>query len=700
MEPPSPTFPSPGGLAGFGGRSLAAHHREMLLEEFAALRRQAAAAVALFDEGATIPFVARYRKERTGGLTETQLKEIQDRRDLHAQLAARKETVLASIAGQGKLTPELEREILACRDKQRLEDLYLPYKPKRRTRAEIAREKGYEPLADLLWAHQPATGDADAIAGACDIIAERIAEHAATRAWVREHTMRNGRLVSKKKRGTKADVSKFEMYLEFSEPVPRVAGHRVLAIARGEREDALSAGIEVEPAPILAQLDRTFNRPGSPHRELYERTERDAYERLLAPSIDTEVRAALWERAEDEAIRVFAANLRNLLLAPPVRGEPILAIDPGIRTGCKVAVIDAAGKFLGNTVVHPAPGAEATLRALIARHGVKKIAIGNGTGSREIESFVRAAGLEAVVVSEAGASVYSASEVAVREFPDLDVTVRGAISIGRRLQDPLAELVKIDPKAIGVGQYQHDVDQEKLKRELDHVVESCVNSVGVDVNTASVELLSYVAGITRTVAEGIAARRPFGSREELRGVPRFGPKAFEQAAGFLRIPGAANPLDASAVHPETYYVVEKIARKLSKPLAELVGRALAVRAEEFVDERVGVPTVLDILEELRKPGRDPRASFVMAKFDASVRELGDVKPGMTLEGVVTNVTNFGAFVDVGVHQDGLVHVSELADRFVRDPNEVVRVGQVVKVKVLAVDAAKKRIGLSMKAIGR
>jgi uncharacterized protein len=673
----------------------------MLLDEFAAIRRQAAAAVALFDEGATIPFVARYRKERTGGLTETQLKEIKDRRDLHEQLAERKGTVLASIAEQGKLTPELEREIVECRDKQKLEDLYLPYKPKRRTRAQVAREKGYEPLADLLWAHKPATGDAEAIAGACDIIAERIAEHGPTRQWVREHTSRHGRLVSKKKRGAEGDLSKFELYLDFAEPVPRVAGHRVLAIWRGEREGALSVGVEIDPAAVLAYLDRTFNRAGSPHRELYARMEQDAYERLLAPSIETEVRAALWERAEDEAIRVFAANLKNLLLAPPVRGEPILAIDPGIRTGCKVAVIDASGKFLANTVIHADRGADAALRALIARHGVKRIAIGNGTGSREIESFVRAAKLDvpSVTVSEAGASVYSASDVAVREFPDLDVTVRGAISIGRRLQDPLAELVKIDPKAIGVGQYQHDVDQEKLKRELGHVVESCVNSVGVDVNTASVELLSYVAGITRPIAENIAGRRPFASRESLRGVPRFGPKAFEQAAGFLRIPGAANPLDASAVHPESYYVVEKIARKLGKPLAEVVGRALEVKAQEFVDERTGLPTVTDILEEMKKPGRDPRASFVAATFDASVTELAHVKVGMTLEGVVTNVTNFGAFVDVGVHQDGLVHVSELANRFVRDPNEVVRVGQVVKVRVLSVDAAKKRIGLSMKQAG-
>lgn len=673
-----------------------------LLDEFApAMRRQAAAAVALLEEGATIPFIARYRKERTGGLTETQLKEIQDKRDRFLQLEARKGTILKSIQEQGKLTPELQREIAECRDKQRLEDLYLPYKPKRRTRAQIAREKGYEPLADLIWAYRPASGDADAMAGARDIIAERIAEHAPTREWIREVTLRQGRLRSKKKRGTEADVSKFEMYLDFVEPIPRLASHRVLAMWRGEREDALSVSVEVDPAPILRKLEETYCRP--PHQALYRETIADAYERLLAPSIESEVRAVVWERAEEEAIRVFAKNLRNLLLAPPVRGEAILGIDPGIRTGCKVAAIDATGKFLENTVIFPdRPEAAKSLARLVSAHRIRKISFGNGTGSRELEAFLRGAGLNAgiVVVNEAGASVYSASEAAVREFPNLDITVRGAISIARRLQDPLAELVKIDPKSIGVGQYQHDVDQDKLKRELDHVVESCVNAVGVDVNTASVELLSYVAGLSKPVAENLVARRPFKSREQLLKVPRLGPKVFEQAAGFLRIPGAANPLDASAVHPESYYVVEKIAAKLGRPVKELVGKPVDVKPEEFADERVGVPTIVDIMQELQKPGRDPRSEFVMAKFDEKVKEVKDVQVGMTLEGVVTNVTNFGAFVDIGVHQDGLVHVSELADRFVRDPNEVVRVGQVVKVRVVSVDAARRRIGLSMKAGGR
>ncbi|MBI2899144.1 MAG: RNA-binding transcriptional accessory protein [Planctomycetes bacterium] len=677
---------------------LAARHRDLLLGEFGTIRRQAEAALSLFDEGATIPFVARYRKERTGGLTETQLKEILDRRDFFAKIEARKATVLKSIAEQGKLAPDLEREIAECRDPQRLEDLYLPFKPKRRTRAQIAREKGYEPLADLLRAHRPASGDADAMAGARDILAERIAEHAPTREWIREHTAKHGLLRSKKKRGAEGDVSKFELYLDFSEPVPRLVAHRILAIWRGEREGVLSVGIETDAAPILAQLDRTFNRTGSPHRILWQETERDSYERLLAPSIETEVRSRLWERAEEEAIRVFAANLRNLLLAPPVRGEAILGVDPGIRTGCKVAVIDRTGRFIENTVIYP--DKVDALRPLMSRHGVGKIALGNGTGSREIEPLLRALGVTAVVVSEAGASVYSASDAAVREFLELDITVRGAISIARRLQDPLAELVKIDPKAIGVGQYQHDVDQEKLKRELDHVVESCVNAVGVDANTASVELLSYVSGISRPVAENLVARRPFRGREELRSVPRLGPKAFEQAAGFLRIPGGANPLDASAVHPESYCVVERIAKRLGRAPASLVGAEIAVKPEEFVDDKVGLPTVRDILEELRKPGRDPRKEFVAAKFDPAITQFDHVKAGMVLEGTVTNVTDFGAFVDVGVHQDGLVHVSELADRFVRDPNQVVRAGQVVRVKVLSVDAARRRIGLSMKQAPR
>jgi uncharacterized protein len=678
---------------------VAAHHRELLLASFGPLRRQAESAIALFDDGATLPFIARYRKERTGGLTETQLKEIQDRRALYDELAKRKETILGTIAEQGKLTPELERSIVACLDKHKLEDLYLPYKPKRRTRAEAAREKGFGPLAERIWAHQPATGDADAMAGARDIIAERMAEHAATRAWVRDYTTRQGSIVSKKKRGADGDLSKFEMYLDFHEPIARLVPHRILAMWRGEREGALSVSVETPPEPVLAQLDRTFNRPASPHREFFRDAGRDAYERLLAPSIETEVRGVLWERAERESIRVFAENLRHLLLAPPVRGEGILAIDPGLRTGCKVAVIDATGRFLENTVLYPERSdALPALQRLVAAHGVKKIAIGNGTGSREIQDFVRRAKLNVVTVavSEAGASVYSASDVAVREFPELDVTVRGAISIGRRLQDPLAELVKIDPKAIGVGQYQHDVDQQKLKRELDHVVESCVNSVGVDVNTASVELLSYVAGITRPVAENVVKRRPFTSREELRRVPRLGEKIFEQAAGFLRLPGGANPLDASAVHPESYYVVEKIARRLGRPVAQLVGALLEVKAEEFVDERTGLPTVQDILEELKKPGRDPRKEFVAAAFSESIARFEDVKAGMAIEGVVTNVTDFGAFVDIGVHQDGLVHVSELANRFVRSASEVVHVGQVVKVKVLSVDLARRRIALSMK----
>jgi uncharacterized protein len=680
---------------------LAARHHEMLLGEFAAIRSQAAAAVALFEEGATLPFIARYRKEKTGGLAEVELKQIKDRLDFHHALRERKKTILDSIRDQGALAPELEGQILACADKQRLEDLYLPYKPKRRTRAQVAREKGYEPLADLIWAHRPASGDADAMAGAGDILAERIAEHAPTRDWVRGETLRRGRLVSKKKRGAPADRSKFETYFEFGQNLSRLVSHQALAIARGEREGVLSVSVEIDVAPIVERLDRAFNRPQSPHRALFRRIEQDAYERLLAPSIESEVRALVDERAQEEAIRVFAENLRNLLLAPPLRGEGILGIDPGLRTGCKVAAIDRTGKYLESAVIYPErPDAAATLARLIQAHGVGRIAYGNGTGSRELEEFLRKAKLAApaFAVSEAGASVYSASEAAVKEFGNLDITVRGAISIARRLQDPLAELVKIDPKAIGVGQYQHDVDAEKLQRELDHVVESCVNQVGVDVNTASAELLSHVSGLTRPVAEKIVAGRPFRSREELQRIPRLGPKAFEQAAGFLRIPGAANPLDASAVHPESYYVVERIARKLGRPVTEIIARELDVRPEEFVDDRVGVPTVLDILQELRKPGRDPRKEFAAATFDPAVTALEHLKPDMILEGVVTNVTRFGAFVDLGVHQDGLVHVSELAPRFVSDPAEIVHVGQVVRVRVLSLDPALRRIALSLKKV--
>ena len=671
----------------------------MLLEEFSSKRRQASAALELFDEGATLPFIARYRKERTGGLTETELKEIQDRRAVHAELADRKETVLSSIREQGKLTPELAREILECRDRRRLEDLYAPYKPKRRTRAQIAREKGYEPLADLIWTHRPAQGDPEAIAGACDILAERVSEHAPTREWIRAYTLRTGRLRSKRKRGASGDVSKFEMYLDFSEPVSRVAAHRYLALCRGEREGALSVSLDVEEDEVLRYLDRAFNRPGSPHWTLYSTMLRDAYDRLLGPSIESEVRAILHERAEDEAIRVFAANLRNLLMAPPVRGKRILALDPGFRTGCKAVVIDRTGKFLEGAVLYPKKSdAPALLARLVKANAVEAIAVGNGTGSREAVSLVRKAepGMTTAVVNEAGASVYSASPAAVREFPDLDVTLRGAISIGRRLQDPLAELVKIEPKSIGVGQYQHDVDQDKLRRELDHVVESCVNQVGVDVNTASPELLSHVAGVSRTVAGNLVAARPFRTREDLKRVPRFGEKAFEQAAGFLRIPGGSNPLDASAVHPESYYIVEKISKRTGVAVTDLVGRTLDIRPEEIMDDRTGLPTALDILEELKRPGRDPRKEFRTARFDDAVSKVEDVKVGMLLEGVVTNVTNFGAFVDVGVHQDGLVHVSEISTRFVRDPGEAVRVGDVVRTRVISVDPARRRIGLSIK----
>ncbi len=679
--------------------TLAERERELLLTEFQAIRPKAAAAIALFEEGATLPFIARYRKEKTGGLTEIQLKEVQDRLAVHAGLLERKTTILESIREQGALSPDLERNIVECSDRRRLEDLYLPYKPRRRTRAEVAREKGYGPLAEALWAHRAASGSPEAMAGASDILAERISEQASLREWIRRETLARGRLHSRKKRGASAERSKFEMYFDFSRPLSRIASHQALAVFRGETEGILSVSIEVDPAPILAYLDRLYHRPQSPHAQLFRAVEADAYERLLAPSLQTEIRSILRERAEEDAMRVFAGNLRELLLAPPVRDQAILGIDPGLRTGCKVAVVDRTGKFIENTVLYPdRPGAGSVLASLISAHGVGRIAYGNGTGSRELEAFLRRSnlGIPFIAVSEAGASVYSASDAALREFGHLDVTVRGAISIARRLQDPLAELVKIDPKAIGVGQYQHDVDQERLKRELDHVVESCVNQVGVDLNTASPELLSYVAGLTPPIARNIVAKRPFRSRAELQAVPRLGPKTFEQAAGFLRIPGAQNPLDASAVHPESYDLVERIAGTLGRPVQEILSTEIAVRAEDFVDERFGLPTVKDILEELKKPGRDPRKDFVAATFAPGVTTLDHVKAGMLLEGVVTNVTRFGAFVDLGVHQDGLIHVSELAPHFVSDPQDVVRVGQIVRVRVLSVDPALRRIALSLK----
>ena len=646
--------------------------------------------IALLDEGSTVPFVARYRKEVTGNLDEVQIGAVQEKLEYFRELEDRRETILHSVEEQGKLTPELKAKIESALEKNELEDLYLPYKPKRRTKASIAREKGLEPLADYLWTQQETgvplaefaagfvnatlgvASAGEALEGARHIIAERVSEDADLRKAVRQMMMEEGRVVARAIEGVPDPEGKFKMYADYSEPAVKIPSHRMLAIRRGAKEGFLTFEIELDPArPVQHMKSKVMHAPGEWVAHLSQAVE-DAYDRLLNPSIQTEVRLELKDRSDDEAIRVFRENLQNLLLAPPAGMLTVLGIDPGIRTGCKVAVVDETGKFIENSVIYPLEprndlaGAVKTLAGLIARHNVRAIAIGNGTGSREVDAFVRdflrqanLAKVFSTVVSEAGASVYSASDIARQEFADLDLTVRGAISIARRLQDPLAELVKVDPKSIGVGQYQHDVDQRKLKQGLEVTVESCVNRVGVDLNTASFALLRYVAGINERTAVKIVEYRnehgAFRSRVQLMAVPGFGPKTFEQAAGFLRIRGGENPLDVTAVHPESYPVVEKIAASLGTTVPELIANPAVVekiKLESFQTETVGMYTLKDIREELRKPGRDPREQFVVAQFREDVKEIGDLQPGMTLEGVVTNVTNFGAFVDIGVHHDG------------------------------------------------
>jgi uncharacterized protein len=698
--------------------------------------RQVRAAVELLDAGNTIPFVARYRKEATHGLDEQALRNIEDALARMRELAQRKSTILNTIDRQGQLSDELRRRIEACDDKKALEDLYLPFKPKRRTRATIARERGLQPLAEILLRQQQrdqsrsevlrpfvsaengVPDEQAALQGACDIVAEHWSEGVETRGWLVRQAADFGRVVSQVRRGKKDPASKFEMYFDHREPVKRVPSHRLLAMKRGEAEGVLRVGLSLDDEFVLRGLKQRWivNPRFLFHRELLETAE-DCYRRLLLPATESAVLQELKEKADEEAIVVFGKNLRELLLAPPAGPHVTIGIDPGFRTGCKVAVVDGTGKFLAHATIFPTPpqndtaGAARTLRQLIAKFGVKLIAIGNGTASRETDAFVadmlRASALQVtkVVVSESGASIYSASEVAAREYPDLDVTVRGAISIAHRLQDPLAELVKIDPKSIGVGQYQHDVNQPLLRKCLDREVQSCVNSVGVDVNMASAPLLSYVAGIGPKLAQRIVEYRDehgrFERREQLGEVPKLGRKAYEQAAGFLRIRDGQQPLDNSAVHPESYYVVEKMAACVKVPTKQLVGNAALaekLKASDFVDHRVGLPTVQDILAELAKPGRDPRSEFKVARFAEGVSELADLKQGMVLEGVVTNVTRFGAFVDVGVHQDGLIHISQLADRFVEDPSDVVSVGDVVRVKVLEVDLDRRRVALSRKQV--
>jgi len=689
--------------------------------------------VSLFREGATVPFIARYRKEQTGELDEVQVRTIEERLAYFGELEERKVTVLKSTEEQGKLTPELRTRIEATRQKTELEDLYLPYKPKRRTKATIARERGLEPLADLIAAQELTGGApeeaavpfvdaakevpdaASALEGAGHILAERLAEDADSRAVVRQLTWEQGLFVSKVAPDKAGTVSKFEMYYDYREPLKVIPSHRMLAMRRGEKEEVLRLLVEAPEAEILLRLKGRLLRGVSIFRPLLEKVAEDAYRRLISPSIEVELRLEAKHRADEAAIAVFAENLRHLLLAPPAGGKRVLGIDPGLRTGSKLAAVDGTGRFLEHVTIYPHTGegriapAKRELLRLVTGHEVEMVAVGNGTAGREMELFardtLREAGitLPVVLVSEAGASVYSASEIAREEFPELDLTVRGAISIARRLQDPLAELVKVDPKSIGVGQYQHDVNQTALKKALDAVVESCVNYVGVDLNTASWALLAYVSGIGESLAQAIVRRRdangPFPARKALLKVPRFGAKAFEQAAGFLRIRGGTHPLDNTAVHPERYHLVEKMAQDLSVPLAQLVSDpALATRIElkRYVSDTVGLPTLRDILDELKKPGRDPRAAFEAVAFRDDVREIADLQEGMILSGVVTNVAAFGAFVDIGVHQDGLVHISHLANRFIKDPAEVVRVGEKVRVKVLSVDVSRMRIALSIK----
>lgn len=715
---------------------------QLLAQELALPVRHIVAALELLNEGATVPFIARYRKERTGGMDEVQLRSLQERYAYLTELADRQQTILKSIADQGKLTAELAAAIQACTQKTELEDLYLPYKPKRRTRATIAKEKGLEPLAERIADHNqplapplnlseaaaefinPEVGvetAEDALKGAADILAESVAERADLRAWVREHLLKSGILQSRIDPKIPAGSTKFELYRNYDSPVSKIAPHNLLALLRGQREDILNLELAFDTEAVLRHLESQVIRTRNAElRTFYQDLIQDAFARLMKTSLVNTVIAEKKAWADEESIQTFEANLRDLLLAPPAGMKPTIAIDPGFRTGCKVAVIDQTGQFLHYEAIFPHQAqaqrekAAAALKQLIQKYEVALIAIGNGTAGRETDAFVGEV-LQTVpqqpvkvMVNESGASVYSASEVAIAEFPQLDVTVRGAISIGRRLQDPLAELVKIDPKSIGVGQYQHDVDQKRLKQKLADTVESCVNYVGVDLNTASQELLTYVSGINSTLANNIVQYRnengAFRDRKALKKVPKLGPKAFEQAAGFLRIRGGGNPLDNTAVHPESYGIVAQILKDLqvdpkqlddAKQLQSLPLQQ--VDLQRYITDAVGEPTLRDILAELEKPGRDPRSQFVTAQFRDDIQTMADLQPGMRLEGVVTNVANFGAFVDIGVHQDGLVHISQLADRFVKDPKDIVKVGQVVTVRVMEVDEKLKRISLSMKS---
>jgi uncharacterized protein len=693
--------------------------------------RSAINTLQLIDEGCTIPFISRYRKERTGNLDEVQITAISDAYDKLKEISKRKDTVVKTITEQGKMTDDLQRRIDACWDANELEDIYMPFKPKRRTKAQVAREQGLEPLSLILMMQRERNIEAAAqrfvkegvkdvaaaIKGAQDIVAEMVSEDERSRQQVRSSFRREAIITSKvvKAKADSEEAAKYSDYFDFSEPLRRCSSHRLLAMRRGENEGILRISISADDEVCLDKLKRQFVHGFGPCQALVGEAVEDAYKRLLKPSIETEFANMSKEKADDEAIGVFAENLRQLLLSAPLGQKRVMGIDPGFRTGCKVVCLDAQGNLLHHEAIFPHPPVNKTsvaarqVEQMVEKYNIEAIAIGNGTASRETAQFVKQLqfghDVKQFVVSEDGASVYSASKTARDEFPDEDVTVRGAVSIGRRLMDPLAELVKIDPKSIGVGQYQHDVDQSKLKKSLDQTVESCVNLVGVNLNTASQHLLTYVSGLGPTLAKNIVEYRKangaFASRAQLKKVARLGPSAFEQCAGFLRIPGARNPLDNSAVHPESYHIVEQMAKDNHCTVAQLIGDAAkrkAVDIKKYVTDTVGMPTLTDIMAELEKPGRDPREQIEEFEFDKNVTSVDDLVAGMVLPGIVTNITNFGAFVDVGVHQDGLVHVSQLADRYVTDPTQVVKLHQHVKVRVVEVDRKRNRISLSMKKL--
>lgn len=705
------------------------NHINQIAREFNVSERVAENVIKLLSEGATVPFIARYRKEMTNTMNEETVADIKKRIEQLDELDKRKEFVLKSISEQEKLTPELEKQINEAQTMQDVEDLYLPYKPKRRTKAEIARQKGLEPLARLIMSQNSDDVDGmakrfinkekdvnstdEAIKGACDIMAEWVSESIKGRNKIRDIYHKSGIIKSSLVKGKEAEAQTYKQYFDFSEPISKAASHRILALFRAEEEGLLRVKLNINDEDALKTLDNIFLKGDNASTDLVQDAIDDAWKRLLEPSLETEIRALYKQKADQVAVKVFAENLRQLLLAAPLGQKRVLALDPGFRTGCKVVILNEYGALIHNETIFPHPpqnevhAAAAKIRYLVQAYKVQVIAIGNGTAGRETEDFIKSIKFDrditAVMVNESGASVYSASKAARDEFPEYDITVRGAVSIGRRLMDPLAELVKIDPKSIGVGQYQHDVNQKMLGDELGSVVESCVNAVGVELNSASEQLLSYVSGVGPQLAGSIVKFRNdnggFKSRKQLLDVPRLGSKAFEQCAGFLRIHGAAQPLDDSAVHPESYHIVEKMALRLNVKVSELIGNQeliAKINPKEFIEKEFGIETINDIISELEKPGRDPRKSFETFEFDKNIRTINDLRQGMQLVGIVTNVTAFGCFVDVGVHQDGLVHISQMSSKFISDPNQVVKLNQKVRVTVTEVDVARKRISLSMK----